>query len=522
MISYAEDETRSGSQVGFFSKRPPLLWLALTILFTVSFTIRIYRLGEPPLRFHPARQYWGALVARSYYYSRLYSAPQWMRSVAASQDPRTIAEPPILEGVTLALYWLTGGVHLWIPRLLSSLFWLAGGVALYLLVKKVASVDAAVVSTAFYLLLPYGVFASRTFMPNPLMVMMLLVGVLAIAWYDESPSMPRAVVAGVVAALAILIEPYPFFMIFGAFIALTVHRQGIRESALDPQSWAFSVVALSPAATYYGYNLFVVQGQSQILSTYIKPHYLLDPFLYRYWLAHIQHVIGFGAVIVALLGVLLFRKGVPRALVVGLWCGYLLYGLVFTYHMRTHDYYQLPLIPLVALSLGPVGALVLARLDEIATRYVQVGVLSILALAMVLAVGVTGSELGRQDFEDAVHTYEEVGQAVHHSTNTVYLTEHYGFALEYHGWLHGRSWPCASYARAYGGAGLSDLSAEERFLADYSSDSLEYFIITNLQEFEEQADLRNFLGESFPIVARTEEYLIFDLSRPVASEGEVR
>ena len=42
----------------------------------------------------------------------------------------------------------------------------------------------------------------------------------------------------------------------------------------------------------------------------------------------------------------------------GLWGGYFLFGLVFTYHIHTHGYYSLQFVPIVALSLGPLWDLV--------------------------------------------------------------------------------------------------------------------------------------------------------------------
>jgi 4-amino-4-deoxy-L-arabinose transferase-like glycosyltransferase len=509
----------SEGESGFFSGRPRLLVWMLAMLFLVSFCIRVYRLGDPPLGFHPVRQYFGALVARSYYYSYFApSAPAWMRTVAASQDPRVLLEPPILDAVTLPFYLLAGGAELWIPRLLSSLFWLVGAVPLYLLVKRTASTDAAIVSAAFYLLLPYGVFASRTIMPNPLMVMMMLFGLLLIARYGERPTIQRAAVAGTVTGLAILIEPFPLFMTLGAFAALTIERQGLRRSFLDLRAWIFSIAAVSPAAIYYLYGVCFAGKGTFGLSSHLQPQYLFDPLSYRYWLVHIQTAVGFGALVLALLGVLLFRQRVARSLVTGLWCGYLVYGLVFIYHMRTHDYYQLLLIPLVAMCLGPVGAVVLGRLDQSATHWpARAAVWSVLGLAVVLALGTAGTELARHDFSNQVRIYEEVGEAVHHSTNTIFLTEHYGLALEYHGWLSGKDWPAAADARAYGLHGLSGIGAQERFRAEYASANPEYFIVTNMEDLEEQVDLEEFLTQNFPLTAQTDDYLIFDLQRPLGS-----
>lgn len=505
-------------QGSFFSRRPLLLRLSLSVLFVASLAIRIYHIGDPPLGFNPVRQYLHALRVRSYYYSHFDpSLPQWMKEVAQSQSQMSdVVEPPDIEGMTLLLWLLAGGIHLWLPRLLSSLFWLAGGAILYDLARRLASTDAAVLSTAFYLLLPYGVFASRTFTRDPLLVMMILLSILAIVLYNEKPSTSRVVVAGIISSAAILIKPVGLFIIFGAFVSLTLQRQGFRGAVLNPLSWVFITVAVSAAALFHGYPLLL--GRTEEIGMFVRAEYLVDPASYRYWLDHIQHVVGFGALVVAALGMLLFRKGAPRALAAGLWGGYLVFGLVFIYYARTHEYYHLQLIPVIALSLGPPGSLLLGRLDQIATHWLmRAGLWSILAVAMVLALGVSGTELARQDFDDEVRIYEEVGEAVHHSTKTVYLTEDYGYPLEYYGWLAGKNWP--SSARAYGLSAMSDVDAEERFLTEYAGSSPEYFIVTNLQEFQEQSDLRSLLNENFPLMVKTEDYLIYDLRNPASAGG---
>ncbi len=56
---------------------------------------------------------------------------------------------------------------------------------------------------------------------------------------------------------------------------------------------------------------------------------------------------------------LLFGKRKSCASFSRLWAGYALFGLYFNYHISTHDYYSLPLIPIAALSLAPAGRLVL-------------------------------------------------------------------------------------------------------------------------------------------------------------------
>ena len=93
------------------------------------------------------------------------------------EDKQGILEPPIMEFAVATGYRVLGGERLWLPRLFSTIFWLTGGGFLYLIGKRVADGDAALFGTAFYLFLPFATVASRSFQPDPLMVMLMLASV---------------------------------------------------------------------------------------------------------------------------------------------------------------------------------------------------------------------------------------------------------------------------------------------------------------------------------------------------------
>ena len=119
--------------------------LILSVLFIAAFGIRLYHINEPPLNFHATRQYRSLIIAREYYFYNLSSVPGWKKEVAHfSRRKQGMLEPPILEFLVSIGYRLLGGEHFWLPQLLSSLFWLIGGGFLYLIGKRIADADAAV------------------------------------------------------------------------------------------------------------------------------------------------------------------------------------------------------------------------------------------------------------------------------------------------------------------------------------------------------------------------------------------
>ena len=75
--------------------------------------------------------------------------------------------------------------------------------------------------------------------------------------------------------------------------------------------------------------------------------------------------IGWAAVLLAALSIFLADPKRERPLLVGMWIGYLLFGMTFSYHFFTHDYYQLSFIPVVAISMAPGLRLFFERFFEL-------------------------------------------------------------------------------------------------------------------------------------------------------------
>jgi len=527
--------------------------LILGTLFVAALCLRLYGLDKPPMDFTPIRQYHGALLARGFY--------EWLTTGAMrTLPPDGIIEPPILEFAASLSYLITGGEHLWIPRLLSALFWMLGGVFLYLIAKRLVSPNAAIFSVFFYLFVPYSVLASRAFMPDPLMVMMLLAGILTILRYHERPSTRRLVVAAMVSALAVFVKPgICLFQILGAFAALTAYRQGLRKAVVGLSFPAFAVLAVLPTGLYYLYGTVLaefLQGQAQ---TKVVPAYVLDPYYWKGWLHSIGEVAGRVAFVSALLGVLLCRCGQAKSLLTGLWGGYLVFGLVFTYHIQTHVYYSLQLVPVVALSLGALWNVAASHLQQADSRRhgrraVILG-LAVLAVAFGMnehrqnAFGIVQQARGEAfpgeyvghtlvaDYEARAETYREIGEIVHHSRHTILWAPEAGYTLVYHGRIDGATWPSSELVQWWRRDERAQLfmqgmlsmdewprSPEGNFLRrDYfaalrsSEAPPEYFVVIkrfsgrSTVKWKEDEALRA-ITKNFRVVGRDDAYVVFDLT----------
>src|SRR3954447_3604948 len=158
-------------------------------LLVAALLVRAYAIGRPPVDFQPERPYHSAIVARWYYIEHTHEGSAAHRQAAlVSKKREFVREPPILEYAAALVYRATGGEHLWIPRLFLSICWVTGGLLLFLLARRLASIEAAVAALAFYLFLPFGINASRSFQPDPLMVVLAIAAVLLVVRDDAERS----------------------------------------------------------------------------------------------------------------------------------------------------------------------------------------------------------------------------------------------------------------------------------------------------------------------------------------------
>ena len=487
-------------------------WRAVVIgaVLLAALVVRVERTANPPVDATPTRQYRSAIIARGLYYRGLDSVPEWEKRVAAlNLEKEELLEAPIMEHVAVVGYRIAGGEHLWIPRSLSSLFWVIGGLFLYLIARRLASADAALLAVLFYLFVPYGVATSRTFQRDPLMIMLMLIGIFGIVRHADERSLRWLLVAAVASALSIFIKPVTFFPIFGAYLALALVRTNVIKAVFNPHSILFAVIALVPTIAYTLHGLFVGGFLSEQAGRSFFPETIVRGFFWHGWLVHITKTVGRLAFVVGLFGLFAFRDSFSRALGLGLWIGYFVFGLVFNYGMHTHAYYQLMLIPILALSLTAVADIVLGWLRQ--APHLRTAARIVVVLAVCLAVEPLVWQRGDPRFRRAVELREEIGEAIGHSTKTLILDRDNGKLLQYHGKMSGDWWPSRAHFRLFELQGKREISAAERLDAMIEEHEPELFVVVHMAEYRAQKDLKEVLTRRYPTLHETDRYLVFDL-----------
>jgi hypothetical protein len=558
------------------------LWVVLALL-VFGLTVRLFDLTDPPIDFHPTRQLRGAIVARGIYYQLPgqkaplppgLSLDEARQKAIAFKASAGQYEPPILESLVALTYQLLGAETAWIARIYTSFFWMIGGIGLFALARRLRAsppasgkiIDlAAAAALAFYLLLPFSVQASRSFQPDPGMVMGLILTAWALdAWAAAplhgphpsriSPGWRWAIAAGLLGGAAIFSKAVAAYILAGAAGTMLLWRlfAGARPPAGEQTTaptgkpaWAqtllqaacMAFLMLAPTVIYT-----LLQGgrASEYFQswTIALSHLLLQPATYLHWLDTLQGLLaglglslipgaqglrfieGWLVLLLALLG-LLAAQGRSRALLLGLWGGYLLYGLFFPYQMYSHSYYHLAAIPICALSLAPAIQSALARLKQrssaaaaaqTAARTGKWLVAGLACLWIGLAVVSNTRLLAEENHRGEPAYWQEIAAQLPPQGKIIALTQDYGYRLMYYGWRKVSLWPNRGEQAIMALRG-SQKDFEDLFAKRTADKS--YFLITSFNQFEDQPDLQAKLNQDYPLLAGGQRYLIFDLTAPI-------
>ena len=405
-----------------------------------------------------------------------------------------------------------GSEALWLARLIVALGWCLGGLALFALVKDSVSGVPALVALAYYLFLPFGVTASRSFQPDPIMTVMVILVMLAAYRWSESYSWRWAVLTGLFSAIAVLFKVVAAYLVMGLMIALVLKVLGVKKLLKSPQVWTMAGLMIVLPGLYY----FFVIGDSS--SNYFQNWILAmlplvtTPDFYVGWL---KRLYAFRALpmLAALLGILFFSRDRGRWMLWGLWIGYALYGFSLPYQTATHSYYHIQITPFVAWSLAYTIQWGMEKFGEKHQRW-QTALLAAILLVNIYWVYSEVGTLLMEDHRAEPPYWASVGEQVPDDGETIGLVQYYGHLLMYYGWTDVELWPVTGelyLAEIRGNPDVNDFPT----LFTKKTEGMDYFLVTTFRQFESQPELSDYLYGNYPVYSEGPGYLIFDLRNPI-------
>ncbi len=509
-------ETKSPETILFLKPTKGLVTILVAVFLFLGFAVRFIDFTDLPLDFAATRQLHSLIMARGIYYQMdtpdTLSMPQDKRNFGINTgNAESRIEPPVLEYLTAYTFRLIGQENILVPRVYSMLFWVLGGIPLFLLARKLMHINGAFAALAAYLFIPFGVYASRSFQPDPLMVMCIIWALYFQIRWSDNPKLKNAIFAGVFTGIAVFVKAPAAFFVGFSFIGLVLSK-GFKNWIKNPHIYLMAVLALLPAILFNAISATVGGNAGSIFGTRFFPEYFTSLKWFSNWLQMAKSVTGYFPLVLGVLAIFLIRQKQNRIFFLCLWLGYVFYGFTFAYHIFTHDYYHLPLIPIIALGLGYLFAALFSYFESVNTHWFpRMSIILVLLASLGICVQVTRGTLIARDYRHEAKYWSELGANIGGNAPVIALTHDNGYRISYWGFVNPKLWPTAGDRTIKSLVGATDPAFLQMFKE--LTAGKEYFLVTLIGEFESQSDLYEHLISNYPY-QQGDGYYLFDLKNP--------
>lgn len=352
----------------------------LLLVFLVGFLVRLYRFDSPVADWHSWRQADTSAVSRNFVSqgfdilhprfddlsnvpSGIYDNPQGYRFV----------EFPIYNILQAGLFMLFGyfSIEQW-GRLVSIFASLISGVFIYLIVKKRESLLSGTLAAFFFLLLPFNIFYSRTILADPLMITFILGAIYFFELWVNNKKFSilnfQFLITLIFTMLAFLIKPFAaFFMLPMVYVAFEKFGFAFLKKW---QLWFFAIISLIPFGLWRVWMSQFPSGIPQSLWLFNGSNIRFKGAFFHWIFAKRvgELILGFFGVFIFVYGILISNK--KNALY---FLSFILSSLIYVSVVATgnvqHSYYQIPIIPSIAIFLGIGGAYLLNPLKGYFSKF---------------------------------------------------------------------------------------------------------------------------------------------------------
>lgn len=468
------------------------LFLLIIILFAAGIA-RLYRIDNPIADWHSWRQSDTAAVTRNfikYGIDLLHPRFDDISPIPSGKDNPMgyrFVEFPLYNLVVAAVFknfnqWT---LEVW-GRLVTIASSLLSIVFLFLLVKKYLGVRVGLLTAFFFGLLPYNIYYSRTILPDPSMVAVMLGGIYFFDRWIEKLKLTFYILAIVFTACAFLLKPFALFFTL-PMVYLAFRKWGINMFR-KWELWIFVGLTIIPLVLW---RIWIQQYPEGIPAS----DWLFNEANIRFKGAFFYWIFAdrIGRLILGYWGIALLVVGLIRKInqKEGLFfyaflASSLLYLFVIAGGNVKHDYYQILIIPTLSIFLAKGAELLLVAVGNYFNRFT-----SYLLLITCLLFMFSFSWYHVRDYfninNPAIVKAGKVVDGLTPKDAKVIAPYNGDTAFLYQ--TNRRGWP------------VFDRSIEQ-----FVEDGADYFIIAN----PTQSDFEGF-GKMFPVIASSKDYLLLKL-----------
>ena len=335
----------------------PYLWLGLILI--AAFQVRTYRLERPLADWHAWRQADTAAVSRNFVkegFTVLEPKYDDMSPVSEESLPNPgrfrYVEFPFYNLIVSAL-WLGTGISEPVARIVSIVFSLGAIVFLFLLTREFSNNLFALVASAIFAFLPFNIYYSTVIMPEPMLLFTMLGSLYFFKLWIDGNTLVKDLILGFLAilffAVALLLKPTSAFLLLPIFyLAYTKYGLNFIKSA---KVGIFLIISPLPFLAWRVISLAHPEGIPRWLWL-LNTSGIRFKGAFFYWIVQdrlgrlILTLPGFGLFILGLVSKPFKKENLFFYMFLA---SMLAYVVVFAQGNVTHDYYQVPLLPILSI-----------------------------------------------------------------------------------------------------------------------------------------------------------------------------
>ncbi len=337
-----------------FLTNPKVIYLGIII---VGIALRLYKINSPLLDWHSFRQADTASVSRYFtdnginLFDPRYHDISRVQSGIFNPNGYRLVEFPLYNALHAFFFNLFEFIPFEVSgRLLSIIFTIITAIFIEKISSHYFGKATGIISMSMYLFLPFNIYYTRVILPEPLSVMLGVIGLWYFVKYGLSEKRKYLYMYSVFMALAILVKPYlAFFNLFPFYFFY--RKYGIRKFLLKKDVLITGLIILGP---FFLWRLWISAHPEGI--PFWKWTFNGDGVRFKpafwYWIFGERIgklILGVWGIYPFVVGLLHGRKNAfLTSTLIG---GFLYVSIIATANVR-HDYYQTLILPAVSIVLG--------------------------------------------------------------------------------------------------------------------------------------------------------------------------
>lgn len=357
--------------------REKLAKILLVLILAGGFGVRLYKINNPVADWHSWRQADTAAVARNFIkfgFDPLHPLFDDLSNVASGLDnPRgfRMVEFPLYQSVSYFFYQLFPKftIEVWL-RLINIWMSILTAFALYLISKKYLGELTGLLTALTYSFMPFSVYYGRAILPDTMAVTLAILSVVFADFALNNTkktgiiNIKAMVFSMVFASLSLLVKPMAGFLLLPV-LYLFFANYGVL-TMVNPAVYLYGIVTILPFILWRVWISKYPEGIPASSWLFNEGNTRIQPAFYRWIIGERlgKLILGYLGFVPLFLG-LIIKTVREKLIFYVLLVGVILYVFVMARGNLQHDYYQIIIIPVLAVFIGRGLAFLLRPPNEV-------------------------------------------------------------------------------------------------------------------------------------------------------------